>query len=515
MIEKYKNLVDGKLVEPFTQEYFENTNPANREDIIGLFPRSGKDDIDKAVAAAKKSFPVWSNIPPPRRADIIMNITQKIKDKKEKIAKIIVREMGKTMAGAYGEIKSSVDAAEFAAGEGRRMYGQTTFSALDKRWVLIKRTPVGVCGLITAWNAPLAIISWKLFPALICGNTIVLKPAEDTPLTAYIFGEILKDTGLPSGAINIVHGIGEEAGKTLIDNENVDLMSFTGSTEVGKIISDVYGRRMKKCSLELGGKNGLLVMDDADLDIAADATVSGACSCSGQRCAATSRLIIHEKVYDELLDRIIQRTKKLKIGPGTDDSNIVNPIINQKQLKNIKSAIDKAVKDGAKLVLGGNILTEGIYAKGNYIEPTIFVDVDPYSDLAQKEIFGPVLAVFKCKNYEHGIELMNCTKYGLTASIHTKNFNIALDAMDSIEAGVCYVNAPTFGSEAHIPFGGLKQSGNGHREPGTQTLDVFSEYKTIYLDYSQVSQDSQSASAKPDASHHYVAPTSVGVSKAK
>jgi len=253
----------------------------------------------------------------------------------------------------------------------------------------------------------------------------------------------------------------------------------------------VYGKQMKKCSLELGGKNGLLVMDDADLDIAVDSTVSGAFSCSGQRCAATSRLIIHEKVYNELIDKVIQKTKKLKIGPGTDDSNTINPIINQKQLKDIKAAVDKAKDDGVKLVLGGEILTTGIYAKGNYIEPTIFVDVEPTSELAQREIFGPVLGVFKCKDYDEGIELMNSTNYGLTASIHTKNFNIALDAMDRIQAGVCYVNAPTFGSEAHIPFGGLKQSGNGHREPGTQALDVFSEYKTIYLDYSQVSQNSQ------------------------
>lgn len=495
-MKKYKNLIGGKLIEPSTKEYFDNVNPADKDDVIGRFPRSVKNDINKAVVAAKKIFPVWSNIPPPKRADVITNITQKIKEKKEEIAKIIVREMGKSMAAAYGEIKSSIDAAEFAAGEGRRMYGQTTFSALEKRWVLIKRTPVGVCGLITAWNAPLAIISWKLFPALICGNTIVLKPAEDTPLTAYILGELLKDTGIPDGVINIVHGIGEEAGKNLIDNEDVDLMSFTGSTEVGRIISDVYGKRMKKCSLELGGKNGLLVMDDAVLDIAADATVSGAFSCSGQRCAATSRLIIHEKVYDELLNKVIQKTKELKIGPGTDNSNTINPIINQKQLKNIKAAVDKAKDDGAKLVIGGNVLTKDIYAKGNYIEPTIFVDVDTSSDLAQKEIFGPVLAIFQCKDYDEGIKLMNSTNYGLTASIHTENFNIALDAMDRIQAGVCYVNAPTFGSEAHIPFGGLKQSGNGHREPGTQALDVFSEYKTIYLDYSQVSQNSQFATKR-------------------
>ncbi|MFC1546337.1 aldehyde dehydrogenase family protein, partial [bacterium] len=490
-MERFKNLINGKLAEPKTGQYFKNINPADKNEVIGEFPSSGKEDIQDAVKAARAAFPVWSGLTPPKRADIIRAIIRKLRENKDELAYIIVREMGKTTAGALGEVKSSIDAAEFAAAEGQRMYGQTTYSSLEKRWVVIKRTPVGVCGLITAWNAPLAIIAWKLFPALICGNTIVLKPAEDTPLSAYFFGNLLKGTGLPDGVINIVHGIGEQAGKALIDDETIDIMSFTGSSEVGSIISDVYGNRMKKCSLELGGKNGLFVMDDADLDVAADAVAAGAFSCAGQRCASTSRVIAHEKIYDALLEKIIKKTKNLKIGPGTDDSNKVNPVINEKQLNNIKSAIDKAKTDGAELILGGSILKDGIYSNGYYIEPAIFVNVDPNSDLAQKEIFGPVLAVFKCKNYEEGIKLINSTEYGLTASIHTLNFNLAMDAMDRIHAGVCYVNAPTFGSEAHIPFGGVKKSGNGQREPGNQALDVFSEWKTIYLDYSQVNQNSQ------------------------
>lgn len=490
-MEKFKNFINGIFVEPLSNEYYENINPADTSDIIGLFPKSNNKDINNAILAAKKAFPIWSNIAPPKRADLIMDLVRLIKKNGELFATNIVREMGKTTSGALGEIKSSTDAAEFAAGEGRRMYGQTTFSSLDKRWVLTKRFPKGVCGLITAWNAPLAIIAWKLFPALICGNTIVLKPSEDTPMTAEIFAKSVKEAGIPDGVINIVHGLGETAGKALIDNKSIDLLSFTGSSEVGVLISSEYGKRLKQCSLELGGKNGLLVMDDADLDIAADAAVVGAFSCSGQRCAATSRLIIHENVYDILLQKVIDRTKILKIGPGTNKENLVNPIINKKQLTNIKKSIDKAKQDGAKLVLGGNVLDKDSFSKGFYVEPTIFTDVNAESELAQKEIFGPVLAVFKCKNYDEGIELMNNTSYGLTASIHTKNVNMALDAMDKIESGCCYVNAPTFGSEAHIPFGGIKQSGNGHREPGTQALDVFSEWKTIYLDYSQVSQNSQ------------------------
>lgn len=493
-MEVYKNLIGGEFLSPSTKEYFDNLNPADSSDVIGQFPRSGLKDIEWAVASAKKAFPLWSNMAPPKRADILFNIARRMYENRQKFAEIILRENGKSIQGGLGEVQSSVDAAEFAAGEGRRMYGQTTFSSLDKRWVLIKRVPVGICGLITAWNAPLAIISWKLFPALICGNTVVLKPSEDTPLTANLLAEIFNDSGLPKGVVNIVHGIGEEAGKVLIDNSEVDLFSFTGSSEVGQIISDTYGKRLKKCSLELGGKNGLLVMDDADLEVAKNAIISGAFSCSGQRCAATSRAIIHESVYDTLLEMIVNDTKKIKVGPGTDPANIVNPIINKRQLANIKAAVDKAIKDGARLVTGGNILTNGEFARGNYIEPTIFINVDERSDLAQNEIFGPVLAIFKCRDYNDGIRLMNSTNYGLTASIHTTNFNLAIDAMDRIEAGVCYVNGPTFGSEAHIPFGGIKKSGNGHREPGTQALDVFSEYKTVYLDYSQVSQHSQIAS---------------------
>lgn len=495
-MERYKNYINGEFIAPLSGKYFKDINPADCSDIIGEFPCSAADDVNIAVRAARGAFLKWSNTPPPKRADIIMRLAIEIRKNEEKIAGIVVREMGKTMPGAIGEMRSSIEAAEFAAGEGRRMYGQTTFSALAKRWVVIKRVPIGVCGLITAWNAPLAIISWKLFPALICGNTIVLKPSEDTPMTADFLANLIKETGVPAGVINIVHGIGEEAGQALIKNRDIDIMSFTGSSEVGQLISNEYGKRMKKCSLEMGGKNGLLVLDGADLDVAADAIIAGAFSCSGQRCAATSRLIIHEKIYDQLMKKLVKKTKEVKIGPGTNPDNLVNPIINKKQLNNIKSAVDKAKAEGAKLILGGNILAYGIYKKGNYIEPTIFVDVNPKSELAQNEIFGPVLAVFKCKSYDEGIELMNSTNYGLTASIHTTNFNLAIDAMERIQAGCCYVNAPTFGSEAHIPFGGIKRSGNGHREPGTQALDVFSEWKTIYFDYSQINQNSQYACKK-------------------
>lgn len=490
-MKKYFNLIDGQLVKPSTGEYFENINPADKKDAVGVFPKSSRMDVDLAVEAARKAFPVWSKITPPKRGRLIFEAGRLLIENKEKLAKVIVREMGKTLPEALGDIQSSADVAFFMAGEGRRLYGQTTSSELDKRWAITKRVPVGVCGLITAWNAPMAIITWKLFPALICGNTTVIKPSEDTPLTAHMLGEIIRKADFPDGVVNIVYGFGPETGEALVANDNVDLISFTGSTKVGKIISTECGKKLKKCSLELGGKNGLIVMEDADLDTAAQAVASGAFSTAGQRCASTSRVFIHEDVYDEFLRKLIEKTKKMKVGIGSDPETKICPIINERQVKNIKRYIDEAQEEGAELIYGGDILTEGIYGEGNFIKPTIFTNVDIKSRLSQEEIFGPVLVVFKVSSLTEGIQLLNDSNYGLTASVFTNRIDDALNALDRIETGVCYINAPTFGSEVHMPFGGLKNSGNGNREPGTQAMDVFSEWKTIYIDYSNTSQNSQ------------------------
>ncbi|MBI4698952.1 MAG: aldehyde dehydrogenase family protein, partial [Nitrospirae bacterium] len=452
-MEKYNNLINGKLVPPASAEYFENINPADSSDIVGLFPKSGAKDIELAVKAAKDAFPSWSDMPPPKRGELIYRAGELLLANQERLAGIIVREMGKTMPESMGDIKSSADVAYFMAGEGRRMYGQTSFSALEKRWALTKRVPVGVCGLITAWNAPMAIITWKLFPALICGNTVVLKPSEDTPLTAHLLGGLLKEAGLPDGVVNIVYGIGIDSGKALVKNKDVDLISFTGSTNVGKMIAEECGRQLKRCSLELGGKNGLIVMNDADLDSASKAVASGAFSTAGQRCASTSRVFVHEAVYDEFLKKLLAETGKMRVGKGSDADTKVCPIINKRQFASIMSYIDGAKKDGAKLLLGGRALTEGDFAKGNFIEPTIFTDVDINSKLAQEEIFGPVLAVFKISDLQDAISKINSVEYGLTASIFTANVDIAMHSLDKIEAGCCYVNAPTFGSEPHMPFG--------------------------------------------------------------
>lgn len=490
-MEKYDNLVNGKLIPPADDEYFKNINPADSNDIVGLFPTSSAEDIDIAIKSAKEALPLWNELPSPQRGELIYKAGELLLANQERLAKVIVREMGKTMTESMGDIKSSADVAYFMAGEGRRMYGQTTYSALEKRWALTKRVPVGVCGLITAWNAPMAIITWKLFPALICGNTVVLKPSEDTPLTAHLFGELIKEAGIPDGVVNIVYGTGVETGKALVKSKDIDLISFTGSTKVGKMIAEQCGRQLKGCSLELGGKNGLIVMNDANLDAASKAVASGAFSTAGQRCASTSRVFVHEDVHDEFMNKLLAETKNMKVGPGSDPETNVCPIINKRQYDSILSYIEGAKKDGAKLLCGGSALTDGEFSKGNFIEPTIFEDVDINSKLAQEEIFGPVLAVFKITNIKNAIEMINSVEYGLTASIYTSNVDIAMHALDKLEAGCCYVNAPTFGSEPHMPFGGVKQSGIGTREPGTQAIDVFSEWKTIYIDYSGVAQNSQ------------------------
>jgi len=490
-MEKYFNLIGGKLSEPSTGEYFENLNPADNSDIVGLFPKSGIKDIEAAVNAAKKAFPIWSDLVPPLRGELIYKAGELLLKNQDKLAKVIVREMGKTMPEAIGDIKSSADVAYFMAGEGRRMYGQTTYSALFRRWAITKRVPVGICGLITAWNAPMAIVTWKLFPAIVCGNTVVLKPSEDTPFTAHLFGEIIKDAGFPDGVVNIVYGMGPETGDALVKNKDINLISFTGSTRIGKLISEECGRQLKKCSLELGGKNGLIVMHDADLDAAAKAVAAGAFSTAGQRCASTSRVFVHKKIYDDFMKKLLDETKKMKVGIGTDPDTKVCPIINKRQFENIMNYIETAKKDGTKLLYGGKTLKEGVFSKGYFIEPTIFTNVDINSKLAQEEIFGPVLAVFKINDLYEAIDMANSVNYGLTGSIFTSNVYNAMLALDKLQVGCCYVNAPTFGSEPHIPFGGLKNSGNGFREPGTQALDVFSEWKTIYMDYSGISQNSQ------------------------
>lgn len=490
-METYNNLINGKYVEPVRGRYFKNINPAEHNDIVGQFADSGKDDIEQAVQAARTAFPAWSGMPAPKRGDLIYRVADLLARDKEMLAKVIVREMGKTLPESLGDIQSGIDVAKFMASEGRRLYGQTSTSSLNQRWALTKRVPVGVCGLITAWNAPMAIITWKMFPALICGNTVVLKPSEDAPLTAHLLGQLITEAGFADGVVNIVYGAGKEAGGALVKHQLVDMISFTGSTQVGRSINEECARQLKRCSLELGGKNALIVMNDADLDAAARAVAAGAFSTAGQRCASTSRAFVHKDVYETFIDKLIVETKKMKVGPGHEADTKVCPIVNKRQFENILKAIKEGKKSGAQLVYGGNTLTDGKLANGYFIEPTIFADADPDSSLAQEEIFGPVLCVFRVNNLNEAFDGANRTQYGLTGSIFTRDVNCAMMALDKMEAGCCYINGPTFGSEPHMPFGGLKRSGTGWREPGTQAIDVFSEWKTVYIDYSGISQNSQ------------------------
>lgn len=484
MSKTFYNFIDSRWVNSASGRSFDNIKPANEDEILGTFPRSDGRDIDLAVQAARKAFKGWSRTTPPARGRILFEVGRIMTEKKMHLAKTLVEEVGKTLKEAWGEVKAAIDMCYFMAGEGRRLYGDTTYSELPDRLAMTRRCPVGVCGIITPWNFPLSLISWKVFPALICGNTVVLKPAEDAPETANNFAEILQEAGLPNGVFNVVHGYGEEAGEALVKNKDVNLISFTGSTEVGKKIATICGERLAKVSLELGGKNAAIIMEDCDLDLAVDSVMRGAFSVAGERCTATSRAIVHEDIYDQFTEKLVAETKKLKVGPGEDESTNVCPIINQNQLDKIMHYVEIGKKEGARLILGGDRLTQGVYSRGFYFEPTIFVDVRPDMTIAKEEIFGPVLAVLKVNSFEQAINVHNATKYGLSASVFTKDVARAMLAIDNMEAGVCYVNAPTFGAEVHLPFGGVKESGIGHREVGKAALDVFSEWKTIYIDYS-------------------------------
>ncbi|MEM2618773.1 MAG: aldehyde dehydrogenase family protein [Candidatus Hadarchaeales archaeon] len=483
MPEVFRNFIDGKWVEAASGRTFERRNPANIDEVIGLFPRSDEQDVKRAVEAARKAFRKWSETPPPVRGRILQQIGELLRKRREELARALVKDVGKTMRDALGEIKAAIDMCDFMAGEGRRLYGRTTFSELPKRLAMTRRFPIGVCGIITPWNFPINLMCWKVFPALICGNTVVVKPSGEAPFAATKIAEVFAESELPAGVFNMVQGSGEEAGEALVRNQSVGLISFTGSTEVGRRIASVCGERLAKVSLELGGKNAAIVMEDCDLELAVDAIARGAFTVAGQRCTATSRAIVHAEIYEEFIERLVNRTKKMKVGHPEDETTEIGPVISEKQLNKIIMYVEIGKKEGAELVLGGRRLSEGDYSKGLYFEPTIFTGVKPDMRIAREEIFGPVLAVMKVDSFEEAIKVHNSTSYGLSASIFTRNVNRAMEALDGMEAGVCYVNAPTFGSEVHLPFGGVKDSG-GHREVGWAAIETFSELKTIYIDYS-------------------------------
>jgi acyl-CoA reductase-like NAD-dependent aldehyde dehydrogenase len=487
----YKNFIDGEWVEASTGQTFENRNPADTRDVVGIFQRSGKADVDAAIAAAKRAFARWRLIPAPRRAEMIYRAAEMLFERKEEYARDMTREMGKILKETRGDVQEAVDTAYYMAGEGRRMFGPTTPSELPNKFAMAVRQPIGVCGMITPWNFPMAIPSWKLLPALVCGNTCVIKPAQDTPLSTFNLVRVLSDAGLPRGVVNIVTGFGSEVGTPITEHADVRAISLTGSSAVGRIVGTTAAKSFKHCSLELGGKNPMIVLDDANLDLAIEGGIWGGFGTTGQRCTATSRIIVQKGIYGDFVERYVERAKALKVGDGVDETVEMGPAINENQLKTDLSYVDIGKAEGARLKCGGNRLDKGEYQNGYFVEPTVFVDVDRKMRIAQEEIFGPVVSIIPCDDLEDAIEIANGIEYGLSSALYTKDVNKAFTAMRDLDAGITYINAPTIGAEVHLPFGGVKQTGNGHREGGLGAIDFFSEWKSIYVDYSDRLQKAQ------------------------
>jgi aldehyde dehydrogenase (NAD+) len=489
MPDLHKNYIGGKWVE--STKTFENRNPADRHDLIGLFPASTPEDVNDAVTAAKNAFPTWRLVPAPKRGEILYKVGELLRQRKEEIARSMTREMGKILKETRGDVQEGIDTAFYAAGEGRRLFGETTPSELPDKFAMSVRVPIGVCGLITPWNFPMAIPTWKLFPALLCGNTAVLKPAEDTPLTAVKLFEILEEAGVPPGVVNLVHGTGEQAGAALVHHRDVRLISFTGSTAVGREIAAACGQSLKRVSLEMGGKNAQIVMEDADLNLAMDGALWGAFGTTGQRCTATSRLIVHREIKKQFTEMLVERAKNIKIGNGMDETVEMGPLINEAARQKVHGYVQVGKEEGARLLIGGSLHEEEQWIHGYFYRPTIFDQVAPAMRIAREEIFGPVLSIIEVRGFEEAIEILNGTPYGLSSSIYTRDVARAFRAIRDIEAGITYINGPTIGAEVHLPFGGVKETGNGHREAGTTVYDIFSEWKSVYVDYSGKLQKAQ------------------------
>jgi aldehyde dehydrogenase (NAD+) len=491
MSRKFQNYINGKWCHAKSGKTFENRNPANWNELVGTFPLSDVDEVNEAVACARKAFEEWRLVPAPKRGDIMKNVGDIMVARKEEIARLMTREMGKVLLETRGDVQEGIDTAFYAASEGRRLFGHTVPSELSNKFNMAMRMPIGVAGIITPWNFPMAIPTWKIFPALLCGNTVVFKPASDTPATATLLVEVLLAAGVPPGVINLVHGSGTVIGNAIVSHPDVDLISFTGSSLVGKKIAEMAGRSLKRVSLELGGKNAMIVMPDAKLDLALEGVLWGAFGTTGQRCTATSRLIIHEAVYDKFLNMVVEGVKKLKIGDGLDPKSDVGPCVSKSQRESVHEYVEIGKNEGAKVAIGGGPAEEGALGKGWFYKLTVLSGVTPSMRVAKEEIFGPVLSVMKVASFEEAIDVANNTVYGLSSSIYTQDINLAYRAMRDLKAGITYINSPTIGAEAHMPFGGVKETGNGHREGGWTVYDFFSEWKTVYVDYSGKLQRAQ------------------------
>jgi aldehyde dehydrogenase (NAD+) len=486
----YHNLIGGEWKPAVSGKTVLNLNPADHTDVVGAFPSSHAEDVAMAVAAAKKAFATWRLVPAPKRAEILLRAGSILVQNKEKFARDMTREMGKVLAETRGDVQEAIDEAFYVAGEGRRLFGQTTPSELQNKFAMSVRMPVGVVGLITPWNFPMAIPSWKLFPALVSGNTCVIKPATDTPLSTYNLVQALVDAGLPPGVVNLVSGSGSATGNALVEHPDVRAISFTGSSTVGSLVGQRAAATFKPVSLEMGGKNAQIVLDDANLELALEGALWGSFGTTGQRCTATSRILLQKGIARRFTAEFVARAKKLKVGNGLDESVEVGPQVNPNQLETSARYVEIALAEGAELLTGGHALTGGIFAHGTFFEPTVFTGVTPAMRIAREEVFGPVVSLIEFDTFEQAIQIANSIDYGLSTALYTKDVNRAFAAIRDLESGITYINAPTIGAEVHLPFGGVKQTGNGHRE-GLGAIDFFTTWKAVYVDYSDKLQRAQ------------------------
>jgi aldehyde dehydrogenase (NAD+) len=484
MAEHFRNHIAGEWTDSASGRTFENRNPADREDLIGEFPRSDVQDLERAVESAGRGYEQWRRTPAPLRGDVLRRVGDILTERKEEISRAMTREMGKVLSETRGDVQEGIDTAYYAAVEGRRLFGHTVPSELRDKWAMTYRRPIGIAGLITPFNFPLAIPTWKMFPALVCGNAVILKPAEDVPHTSTILVEVLLEAGLPPDVVQLVHGFGEEIGAALVSHPGIPVISFTGSTAVGAEIGAVCGRMHKRLSLEMGGKNAQIVMSDAPMDLAIDGVLWGAFGTTGQRCTATSRLLLHDDIHDRFLDQLVERAANLRLGSGLVDGNDVGPLINQAALEKVERYVEVARGEGDEVLTGGRRAAGGDLDRGFFFEPTILRGVKPGSRLACEEVFGPVLSVIRFGDLDEAIRINNEVKYGLSSSLYTNDVRASFRAMLELDNGISYINAPTIGAEAHLPFGGVKQTGNGHREGGWEVYEFYSETKVCYVDYS-------------------------------
>lgn len=485
-----QNYINGKWVEAEHNRTFESYNPASGQ-LLGRIAKSTARDVDAAVAAARAAYAKWRLYPAPRRGEILFKVGALLTERKEKIARLMTQEMGKVLTEARGDVQEGIDMAFYMGGEGRRQFGMTAPSEMSNKFQMAVRDPIGVVAAITPWNFPMAIPTWKIMPALVCGNTVVFKPASDTPLVAAELVKIFEEAGLPAGVLNFITGAGSEVGEALLNHPDVDVYSFTGSTESGKHVYTQTAARLRRVSLELGGKNAITVMDDADLDLAVDGIIWSAFGTTGQRCTACSRIIVHRAVEQQLTDKLLARVEKLRLGDGLQDTTDVGPLINRKQRDSVHEYVKIGQAEGAELLTGGNVAEENELAKGAFYRPTLFGKVRADMRIAQEEIFGPVAVIIPVDSFEEAIQVNNSTRFGLSSSIYTQDVNQAFTAMRELTTGIVYINAGTIGAEVHLPFGGTRGTGNGHREAAWAAIDFFTEWKSVYVDFSGKLQRAQ------------------------